>query len=68
MKENAKKMKCGACGAEVFGIYLTEGSKGHPKELVCECLACKSTFTLRVTIPTIEVGWGENSDGVLTVF
>lgn len=62
MIEDAKKMRCGACGGDTFRMYK------EPKGLISECLKCKSTSTIRVRAPEIEIDWGEQSDGILCVF
>ena len=61
MVENAKKMGCGGCGGETFEVF--QDAKG----LIVECCQCKSTSTIRVTTPTIDIQFGEKSEGRLAV-
>lgn len=63
----SQEMKCGHCGNCLFKISLAEGDQSFPTQLIVECSQCKNTSTLTPTQPTIEIGWGENSEGILYV-
>ena len=61
---NLQKMSCGGCGVDQFMIY----KKKDVDELHVECQGCKSISIISCSKPTLEIDWGENADGLLTVF
>lgn len=63
MVEGASKLMCGNCGKETFTVYA-QGS-GIDYKLLIECSHCKSSTTIESQKPTLKVGWGEGSQGVL---
>lgn len=58
MIENVKKMGCGGCSGETF--------KKEAKGLIAECCECKSTSTIRASVPEIEIDWLQG-DGLLSI-
>lgn len=62
MVEDAKLMRCGNCGCDTIKVYQAKGF------LVAECTQCKSTSHIKISHPSIVIGWGENSEGILCVF
>ena len=54
------KMKCGHCGNDTFSIYADSKTT-----FLVECVSCKNTSTIKPSQPTLQIGWGENSQGVL---
>lgn len=65
MVEGAKRMRCGACGKDVFSIFSVgqEMSKDH--KVIVECASCKSTTVITTAPSQLVLDWGENSQGVL---
>lgn len=61
MNTNVKQMWCGNCGGGEFLLYKGEGDN----LMFAECKKCKSTSTIAAQEPSIVIGWGENSDGIL---
>lgn len=62
------KMRCGACGADHFEIHLSKGNKDFPEEIVVKCLKCLSTSIIKIIVPKMQILFGENSEGRLSVF
>lgn len=62
MKEDMKKMNCGACGHEKVKIY-TDGEM-----IVMECCDCKATTDVTISKPKIHFSFGENSEGMMCIF
>lgn len=63
MNTNAQQMACGACGHGLFRIFHLPANPGFT--LSAECLKCLSTSVIKPKPAELEIGWGENSDGVL---
>jgi uncharacterized Zn finger protein len=59
----SKRMKCGACGGEVFRLSVRDALTGT--EMLAECEGCGSTSIVRPSTPKLVVIWGEHSEGVL---
>lgn len=60
------QMRCGGCGNETFLVFADRGHR--ISVLKVECTRCHSISVLTPEISQIEVGWGENADGVLAIF
>lgn len=60
MIETVKKMGGGGCSGETFKIYQ------EAKGLIAECCECKSTSTIRASVPEIEIDWLQG-DGLLSI-
>lgn len=63
MDEGLNKLMCGNCGKLDFAVYA-KGS-GSDYKFVVECAHCKSTTVIESQKPTLKVGWGDKSKGVL---
>ena len=61
MKENQKKMSCGACSNDTFKVF----GDGSIQELNIECTKCKSVTVITPKEPSLEKSFGEGSEGVL---
>lgn len=59
----AKQMSCGGCGHGQFRLFTTD----RDKQLLLECVKCPSVSTITVRTPELEIGWGENANGIATV-
>jgi RNase P subunit RPR2 len=62
-----KKMSCGNCGYSTFSVLLAKGHYCYPTLIYVKCLKCGSTSKISVTQPTMEIEFGENSDGRLCI-
>lgn len=67
MIENAQKFRCGACGGDTYRIFQQEG---NDDELFAECTnpKCGSITTIGFTQPKINLGWHEDSDGIMAIY
>ena len=61
------RMSCGNCGESDFSVFLKRGSQDFPKGLTIRCQKCKSDSEIKVTVPSMEIDWGENAEGILCI-
>lgn len=72
LKENLKKMGCGACGGTEFNVYTADAKQS----LVVACANpdCNGVSVVKPAAPRLVIGWGDDmgvskeSDGILAVF
>ena len=63
MKQDMKKLECGACGESKVEIYQQVGSTN---ELIAECCNCKSETIISIRPAEIKLDWGIG-DGILCI-
>ncbi len=61
--DDARKMRCGACGKSAVELYMSE-----EKQVKAKCLGCSSETLLTIRQPEISFEFGEKSDGILCLF
>lgn len=59
-----KKMRCGNCGESKHELWQCE----HKDAIIVKCPGCKNKSEIKITLPELEIGWVEGSEGILTVF
>ena len=62
METNLEQLRCGQCGEKKHELYLRQN-----REIVVECISCKSRSEITVTHPKIVIGHVEG-DGTICVF
>lgn len=64
MIENLKRMRCGGCGGEMFRLFTAD----REVRIVAECQKCKATSYIQIEPARLEIEFGEDSDGRITVW
>lgn len=63
---NIKKFRCGGCGCDEYKLYADQHH--HPIMILAECQQCKSMTEIKITQPKLKLDFGENSEGVMSIF
>ncbi|MFL9876473.1 hypothetical protein [Paraburkholderia megapolitana] len=64
MIENLKRTRCGGCGGDMFRLFTAEAET----RIVVECEKCKATSYIQPEPARLEIEFGEDSDGCITVW
>lgn len=59
-----RRMSCGNCGGKKFSLFANNPSRS-PTVIEVECLKCHSTTVISVAPVTMQLQFGEKSDGIL---
>ena len=65
MYENLQKYKCGGCGNEAYYLYQ---EKENRQIIIAECTKCKSQTEVTIRPAEIELKWGKNGDGKMSIY
>ena len=60
-----KRLSCGSCGNN-NRFYIYADDQDDPSRVVVECVKCHSKTTIEPQPSKIVIGWGEQSEGILS--
>ncbi|MFL9886805.1 hypothetical protein PQR66_27450 [Paraburkholderia agricolaris] len=64
MITDAKLMRCGGCGADVFKLFTAD----RQARIAADCQGCKSVSYIEPVPARLGIAWDDDSLGRLTVF
>ena len=64
MATTSQRMACGNCGDGQFEVTHVVVDD-RPFQLHMKCTHCGSTSIVRTRPAELEIGWGDNADGIL---